>query len=82
MLRSFQRRNCTSILSNKFSACQRSALTTLSFTGDATKKPDAKPLREDVKDLGKILGACIKLHDPEVFDNVEKLRQLGKKVRK
>lgn len=61
---------------------QRNAITSLSFTGEpTTKKPEAKALRDDVKDLGKILGACIKNNDPIVFDNVEKLRKLGRKVR-
>lgn len=60
---------------------QSNAITSLSFTGESTnKKPEAKALRDDVKDLGKILGACIKNNDPVVFDNVEKLRKLGRQV--
>jgi hypothetical protein len=45
-----------------------------------TPKEKDKLLRGDVKDLGKLLGDCIREYDPHVFDSVEKLRNLGKKV--
>ncbi len=37
-------------------------------------------LREDVKSLGKILGASIRTQDPQVFESVEHLRKLGREV--
>lgn len=37
-------------------------------------------LRDDIKNLGAILGSCVKSQDPEVFENVEKLRRLGREV--
>lgn len=39
-------------------------------------------LRENVKNLGSILGDCVKLQDPAAFEKVEKLRKLGRQVRK
>ena len=39
-------------------------------------------LRQNVTELGKILGYSIKGHDPAVFSSVEKLRALGKEWRK
>jgi phosphoenolpyruvate carboxylase len=38
-------------------------------------------LRNDIKNLGQLLGASIKAHDPEVFASVEKLRALGREWR-
>lgn len=38
-------------------------------------------LREDVKELGKILGTSIRTQDPGVFEAVENLRKLGREVR-
>ena len=38
-------------------------------------------LRYDIKQLGTILGQTIKDYDPEVFQSVEKLRQLGREWR-
>lgn len=53
----------------------------LSFTSLPTAANEKdKPLREDVKDLGKILGDSIRQDDSQVFNSVEKLRQLGRKV--
>lgn len=37
-------------------------------------------LRNDIKQLGKILGSSIKNHDPKVYDTVEDLRRLGREV--
>lgn len=37
-------------------------------------------LRDNVKNLGAILGECVKLHDPAAFEKVEKLRKLGRQV--
>lgn len=38
-------------------------------------------LRNDVKFLGITLGDAIKAEDSDVFEAVEKLRQLGREVR-
>jgi hypothetical protein len=46
----------------------------------STPNEKDKLLRGDVKDLGKLLGDCIKQDNPSVFAAVEKLRNLGKKV--
>ena len=54
---------------------------TVSFTGLPTTATDTdKQLREDVKSLGKMLGSSIRNYNPKVFESVEKLRTLGKKV--
>mmetsp|Transcript_28874 Transcript_28874/g.41145 ORF Transcript_28874/g.41145 Transcript_28874/m.41145 type:complete len:959 (+) Transcript_28874:68-2944(+) len=42
--------------------------------------PDQK-LRNDIKQLGTILGISIKEYDPEVFEGVEKMRLLGREWR-
>ena len=57
-------------------------LSALSFAATSVPPPKEsdRPLREDVKDLGKILGESIRDHDPHVFEAVERLRKLGKKV--
>eukprot|EP01035_Chromulina_nebulosa_P025049 gene25049-32656_t len=49
-------------------------------TQSTTSDPDQK-LRYDIKQLGTILGQTIKDYDPEVFQSVEKLRQLGREWR-
>lgn len=41
---------------------------------------DDQKLRNDVKMLGQILGNIIKQDDESVFNSVEKLRLLGRKV--
>ena len=38
-------------------------------------------LRNDIKSLGITLGEAIKAEDKNVFEAVEKLRQLGREVR-
>jgi phosphoenolpyruvate carboxylase len=38
-------------------------------------------LRDNVKNLGAILGESVKLHDPSAFEKVEKLRKLGRQWR-
>lgn len=37
-------------------------------------------LRDNIKNMGAMLGKAVKLQDPEVFDIVEKLRKLGREV--
>jgi len=38
-------------------------------------------LRDNIKNMGAMLGKAVKLQDPEVFDIVEKLRKLGREWR-
>jgi hypothetical protein len=52
------------------------------FRGLSTINDSDKPLRDDIRKLGAILGQAVKAHDPVVFENVEKLRALGRQVRK
>lgn len=49
------------------------------FAASRSRSDDQK-LRGDVKLLGQILGSCIKNENEEVFNSVEKLRSLGRKV--
>lgn len=38
------------------------------------------PLQADIKNLGRLLGRSIKQNDPNVYNIVEKMRLLGRKV--
>jgi hypothetical protein len=55
-------------------------------TGEASSKGSGQyaetdlRLRDDVRMLGKILGNSIQSHHPKVFEEVEKLRKLGREV--
>jgi phosphoenolpyruvate carboxylase len=53
----------------------------LSFAGAQTPSSREKLLREDVKQVGRILGESIRNCDPKVYECVEKLRLLGKRWR-
>jgi hypothetical protein len=46
----------------------------------ATYDADFK-LREDIKFLGSMLGDAVRTDDPEVFNCVERLRKLARKVK-
>ena len=40
-----------------------------------------QPLRDDVRQLGDLLGQVLKVHDgPELFDRVERVRALSKRA--
>ena len=49
--------------------------------GDQIDSSIDQRLREDVKELGKILGYSIRTQDPQVFESVEQMRKLGREVR-
>jgi hypothetical protein len=51
------------------------------FNAPSSSRSDDQKLRSDVKLLGQILGSSIKEENEEVFNSVEKLRSLGRKVR-
>jgi hypothetical protein len=57
---------------------------TLTSWHNETRKPGDldQALRDNIKSMGSILGNAVKAQDPQVFESVEKLRRLGREVRR
>lgn len=55
---------------------------TLTSWHNQTRKPVDldQALRDNIKNMGAMLGSSVKAQDPIVFESVEKLRRLGREV--